>query len=99
MARSAVVRSASLAPPEASLADRLAQQLANGSFTELTRHFLTVFGAPLSRWLDELDAAGVDPSERLTMLHPTLTASEEEQKAFYAPSTWPTERPSSPSRS
>jgi hypothetical protein len=96
MPRSATVRSASLAPDEAALADHLAGQLAHGSFTELTRHLLTVFGAPVSRRLDELVAAGVDPSERLVLVDATPGASEREIVDFYAPSDWPEDGPLQP---
>lgn len=93
MPRSAVVRSASLAPEEAALADRLAGLLANGSFTELTRHLLQAFGAPVSRRLEELIEAGVDPSERLVLVD---TATESDAEDFYRASTWPPDGPKGP---
>jgi len=96
MPRSATVRSASLAPEEAALADRLASLVANGSFTELTRHLLQVFGAPVSRRLDELIAAGVDPSERLMLVDTGVSTSEQEIDSFYTPSTWPEDGPQRP---
>jgi hypothetical protein len=96
MPRSATVRSASLAPDEAALADRLAGQLAHGSFTELTRHLLEVFGAPVSRRLDELIAAGIDPSERLVLVDAASDPAGEEIAAFYRPSTWPAGGPQRP---
>ena len=76
MARTATVRSASLAPEEIALVDRLAEQLAGGSFTELTRRLLRVFGEPLSHRLDDLVEAGMDPHEQLVLLNPTLAATE-----------------------
>ena len=96
MPRSALVRSASLAPEEAALADRLAGLIAKGSFTELTRHLLQVFGAPVSRRLDELIEAGVDPSERLVLVNPEGGTGEQEIAGFYAPSTWPEDGPRQP---
>jgi hypothetical protein len=89
------VRSVSLTPEEAALADRLADLVANGSFTQLSRHLLQVFGAPVSRRLDELLAAGVDPSERLVLVD-TTGASIQEVAAFYTPSTWPKDGPQQP---
>ncbi len=96
MPRTATVRSASLAPDEIELVDRLAEQLAGGSFTELTRRLLRVFGEPLSERLDELVQAGMDPREQLVLLNPTLAATDPEIQAFYAPSTWPEQGPKSP---
>ena len=96
MARTATVRSASLAPEEIALVDRLAEQLAGGSFTELTRRLLRVFGEPLSHRLDDLVEAGMDPHEQLVLLNPTLAATESELQAFYAPSTWPEQGPKGP---
>jgi hypothetical protein len=96
MARMATVRSASLAPDEVALVDRLAEQLAGGSFTELTRRLLRVFGEPLSHRLDELVEAGIDPHEQLVLLNPTMAATETEIQAFYAPSTWPEQGPEGP---
>ncbi len=96
MPRLATVRSASLAPEEIQLVDRLAEQLAGGSFTELTRRMLRVFGEPLSHRLDELVEAGVDPHEQLVLLSPALTATDAETAAFYAASSWPDQGPSAP---
>jgi hypothetical protein len=96
LARLATVRSASLAPDEIQLADRLAEQLAGGSFTELTRRFLRVFGEPLRHRLDELVEAGIDPHEQIVLLNPTLAATNQEIAAFYAPSSWPEHGPASP---
>ena len=96
MPRSALVRSASLAPEEAALADHLARLVANGSFTELIRHLLQVFGAPISRRLDELIAAGVDPSERLVLVDTAAGTSEQGIADFYTPSTWPEDGPRQP---
>ena len=96
MARSALVRSASLAPEEAALADRLSSLIAKGSFTELTRHLLQVFGVPVTRRLDELIAAGVDPSERLVLVDTAGGPSEQELAGFYSPSTWPEDGPQRP---
>ncbi|MBI2939710.1 MAG: hypothetical protein HYY04_04665 [Chloroflexi bacterium] len=53
-----MVRSARLTPDEAALADRLATQLAGGSFTALIRVLLRWFGKPINRRLMELEAAG-----------------------------------------
>ena len=96
MPRLATVRSASLAPKEIQLVDRLAEQLAGGSFTELTRRLLRVFGEPLSHRVDELVEAGMDPHEQLVLLNPALAATDAEIAAFYAPSTWPEDGPSAP---
>lgn len=96
MPRLATVRSASLAPDEIELADRLAEQLAGGSFTELTRRMLRVFGEPLSHRLDALVEAGLDPHEQLMLLTPPLAATDQEIAAFYAPSGWPEEGPATP---
>ena len=78
-----------LTPEEIELVDRLAEQLAGGSFTELTRRFLKVFGEPLRHRIDDLVEAGMDPREQLVLLSPTLLATDAEIRAFYAPSTWP----------
>jgi hypothetical protein len=94
--RMATVRSASLAPDEIALVDRLAEQLAGGSFTELTRRLLRVFGEPLSHRLDELVEAGMDPHEQLVLFHPTQAATDPEIQAFYAPSSWPEQGPTNP---
>jgi len=96
MPRLATVRSASLSPDETELVDRLAEQLAGGSFTELTRRLLRVFGQPLSRRLDELVEAGMDPHEQLVLLNPTLAATDAEIAVFYAPSSWPELGPAAP---
>ncbi len=96
MPRLATVRSASLAPEEIELVDRLAEQLAGGSFTELTRRLLRVFGEPLSQRLDELVEAGMDPHEQLVLLSPSLAATDAEIEAFYAASGWPEQGPSAP---
>ena len=96
MARLAAVRSASLAPEEIELVDRLAEQLAGGSFTELTRRLLRVFGQPLSQRLDELVEAGMDPHEQLVLLNPTVAATDQELAMFYAPSGWPEQGPAAP---
>jgi hypothetical protein len=95
MARTATVRSASLAPEEVELVDRLAQQLAGGSFTELTRRFLRVFGEPLRHRIDHLVEAGMDPHEQLVLISPT-PATDAEIQAFYAPSTWSKYGPKNP---
>jgi len=94
--RLATVRSASLAPDEIELVDRLAEQLAGGSFTVLIRRLLRVFGEPLSRRLDALVEAGMDSHEQLVMLTPTLAATDQEIAAFYAPSSWPEHGPAAP---
>jgi hypothetical protein len=96
MPRTALVRSASLSPDEAALADRLVDQLASGSHTELVRHLLRVFGAPVSRRLDELVEAGVDPHEQLVLSRGAPPATEREVAAFYAESSWPMDGPKTP---
>jgi hypothetical protein len=97
MARTAIVRSISLAPEEAALADRLAGYLTDGSFTELTRVFLRWFGEPLSRRLQELVEAGINPTERVGVLADGEIDVEKETTDFYHPTNpWPTEGPTSP---
>ena len=89
MARTAVIRSASLSPREASLADRLAQSVAGGSFTELVRMFLLRFGDALERRMVELRESGIDPNEVLFVTHPTPPNTDAQIEDFYRPSTWP----------
>lgn len=99
MARTAQTRTASLSPDEARLADCLADRISKGSFTELTRYLLMSYGAPVNRWLEELENAGIDPREALVMMRPRAAATDEEIEAFYAPSSWPKAGPQNPSRS
>ncbi len=96
MARTALVRSASLARDEVELVDALAERLADGSFTGLLRQMLVVFGEPLRRRLDEMAAAGLDPDERLVLLRPTEPATRAQIEAFYRASDWPAEGPRDP---
>jgi hypothetical protein len=96
MARTATVRSASLAPDEARLADDLARDLAHGSFTELTRILLHQFGGPLKRQIEALRASGIDPNERLIALQVTPPDTDEQIREFYAPSTWSEDGPKRP---
>lgn len=93
MARTAIVRSASLAPTEAAMADDLAELVANGSFTELTRIMLTYFGLPLKQRLDDLRRSGIDPREHLFTTQPTPADGEEQVRDFYGPSSWPEKWP------
>ncbi len=86
MGRIASVHSASLAPDEAALTKYLADALAGGSFTELTRMWLRYFGAPLKKLLDELRESGIDPNERLSTTRPTPPDTDEQIRDFYAPS-------------
>ena len=88
MARTAVVRSASLAPDEARLADELAQALAKGSFTELTRLLLSQFGEPLKRQIQALRDSGIEPSERLMILDAAPPDTDAQICDFYASSRW-----------
>jgi hypothetical protein len=96
MPRTATVRSASLAPPEAELADALADAIAGGSFTELTRLLLQRCGRPIRQRLDELRESGLDPNEQLFVTRPTPPDTEEQARQFYAPSTWPADGPTGP---
>ena len=89
MARTATVRSASLAPDEARLADELAQLLTQGSFTELTRLLLRQFGEPLKRQIDALHECGIEPTEVLMITRVAPADTDEQIRDFYAPSTWP----------
>jgi hypothetical protein len=84
MARTAVVRSASLTPEEARFADELAAELAGGSFTELTRRMLRGYGRPLKQRIDELRAAGLDPHEHLAITRNAPEDAEAQVRAFYA---------------
>ena len=96
MARTATVRSASLAPDEARLADELAQALTRGSFTELTRMLLLRFGEPLKRQIEALQESGIDPSERLMVTNVTPPDTDEQVADFYASSTWSEHGPRRP---
>ncbi len=96
MARTATVRSASLAPNEARLADELAQVLTRGSFTELTRMLLQQFGEPLKRRLDALQESGIDPNEHLMVIRAAPPDTDEQIADFYAPSSWPEHGPTRP---
>lgn len=96
MPRTATVRSASLAPDEARLADELAGTLARGSFTELTRLLLRQFGEPLGRRIEALREAGIEPDERLFVLTPTPPDTDQQVRDFYATSTWPERGPRQP---
>ncbi len=89
MARVASVRSASLSPEESELVNDLADALAGGSFTELTRMLLHHVGLPLKRILDELRESGIDPQERLVITRVTPPDTDAQIRDFYAPSAWP----------
>ena len=88
MARTAVVRSASLAPDEARLADELAQAVAKGSFTELTRLLLRQFGEPLKRQVQALRDSGTEPRERLMIVGAVPPDTDAQIGDFYASSRW-----------
>jgi hypothetical protein len=96
VARTATVRSASLAPDEARLADELAETLTRGSFTELTRMLLLRFGEPLKRQIEALRESGIDPNERLMVTNATPPDTDEQIADFYAPSTWSEDGPKRP---
>jgi hypothetical protein len=96
MPRTATVRSASLAPDEAKLADDLAQSLAHGSFTELTRMLLRQFGEPLRQQIEALRESGIDPGEHLLITTATPPDSDEQIADFYSPSTWSEHGPDRP---
>ena len=89
MARTAVVRSASLSPSDARLADELADAVADGSFSRLTQMLLRAVGGPLKQQIDDLRESGLDPYERLFGSRPTPADTEAELQHFYAPSSWP----------
>lgn len=89
MVRTAVVRSASLAPDEAQLADELADYLAGGSFSQLTQLLLRTVGAPLRKHISDLQASGLDPRERLFVWTVTPPDTEAQISHFYEPSRWP----------
>lgn len=96
MARTSVVRSISLAPEEAALADQLASYLTDGSFTDLTRVFLRWFGEPLNRRLQELVEAGINPTERVRVLADGEIDIAKETAEFYHPTNrWPNDAPTS----
>lgn len=98
MARTAVVRSISLAPDEAALADQLAGYLAGGSFTDLTKILLHWFGEPLQQRLQELVDAGINPSERLWIRRDGDVDAAAEIANFYRPTNpWSDAGPASPS--
>jgi len=96
MARTATVRSVSLAPEEARLADELAEAIAGGNFSHLTQMLLSAVGQPMRQLIEELRASGLEPSERLLILHPTPPDTEDQTRRFYAPSSWPEDGPSGP---
>jgi hypothetical protein len=93
MARIATVRSASLAPEEAQLADELAEAMAGGSFSQLTQWLLNTVGHPLLQRIEELRESGLEPSERLFISHPTPADTDAQIRRFYAPSNWPQQGP------
>ena len=83
MARTATVRSASLAPEEAQLADELAEAIAGGSFSQLTQLLLSTVGQSLRQRIEELRAAGLEPSERLFISRMTPADTDEQVHRFY----------------
>ncbi|HZS86697.1 MAG TPA: hypothetical protein VFE42_04290 [Chloroflexota bacterium] len=95
MARTAMVRSASLAPKEARLADELAEAIAGGSFSQLTQMLLTSVGRPLLCRIEELRASGLEPGEHLFIAHPTPADTDAQVRRFYEPSSWPARGPRS----
>ena len=96
MARTATVRSASLAPEEARLADRLAEEMAGGSFSQLTQLLLNTIGYALLQRVEELRASGLDPHRQLLVAQPTPADTDEQISRFYAPSSWPAQGPGEP---
>lgn len=94
MGRTAVVRSASLGPKDAQLADELAEAVADGSFSQLMQLLLRAVGGPLREQIEELRASGLDPHERLFGSRRTPADSDGQIADFYAPSTWPAQRTS-----
>jgi hypothetical protein len=95
MARTATVRSASLAPEEAQLADELAEAIAGGSFSQLTQLLLGAVGQPILQRIEELRASGLEPGEHLFIARPTPADTNEQMRRFYAASTWPEHGPRS----
>jgi hypothetical protein len=95
MARTATVRSASLAPKEAQLADDLAEAIAGGSFSQLTQMLLTSVGQPLLHRIEELRASGLEPGEHLFIVRSTPADTDAQLRRFYAPSNWPSQGPRS----
>jgi hypothetical protein len=93
MARTAVVRSASLAPEEAALADRLAEEMAGGSFSQLSQLLLNTIGRSLLQQIEELRAAGLEPGDHLFIARATPADGDEQIRRFYAPSSWPEHGP------
>lgn len=93
MARTATVRSVSLAPSEARLADELAGAMAGGSFSQLTKLLLNTVGQSMLQRIEELHASGLEPSEHLFLSRPTPADTEEQTRRFYAPSSWPQQGP------
>ena len=88
MARTAVVRSASLSPDEARLADDLARSIAGGSFTELVRTLLDQVGSPLRQQLAELAESGMDVHAHLVATAATPADDDAQIADFYTPSRW-----------
>lgn len=95
VARTATVRSASLAPKEAQLADDLAEAITGGSFSQLTQLLLNAVGQPLLHRIEELRASGLEPGEHLFIARPTPADTDEQAQRFYAPSSWPAQGPRS----
>jgi hypothetical protein len=93
MPRTATVRSASLAPEEARLADALADTIAGGSFSQLTQLLLNTVGQPLLQRIEELRESGLEPSKHLFISRPTPADTDEQTRRFYAPSSWPEQGP------
>lgn len=96
MARTAVVRSASLAPETARMADELAEHLTAGSFSQLTQLLLSVIGEPLRQRVKELEDSGLDPKAKLFVTNATPPDTAEQIRHFYAASTWPEDGPKAP---
>ncbi len=46
--------------------------------------------------IEELRTSGLEPGERLLILHPTPPDTEDQIRRFYAPSSWPDDGPSGP---
>jgi hypothetical protein len=78
-----------LAPEEAALADKLAEELADGSFSQLSQLLLNTIGRVLLRQIEELRAAGLEPGAHLFIAHTAPADTDDQIRRFYSESTWP----------